>query len=152
VVFTNFAILAMIAVLTLLIGFKAYVLIQIPIMLMGGALGLWLFYVQHQFEDAYWARQQACDPFRVAMEGSSYLQLPKILQWFSANIGLHHINHIRPTIPNYQLQQCFDDILALQAIEPMTIQTSFKTLKLSLYDEQQSAMVSFRALKTPAVY
>ena len=151
VVFTNFAIIAIVAVCSLLIGFKAYVLIQIPIMLMGGSLGLWLFYVQHQFEDAYWARQEAYDSFRVAMEGSSYLQLPKMLQWFSANIGLHHIHHIRPTIPNYRLQQCFDDIPTLQAIEPMTIQTSFKTLRLSLYDEQQAAMVSFGALKTPSV-
>jgi omega-6 fatty acid desaturase (delta-12 desaturase) len=83
----------------------------------------------------------------VALEGSSYLKLPKILQWFSGNIGLHHIHHVRPNIPNYNLQQCYDDVAAFQAIKPITIRTSFSLLRLGLYDEQEKKMITFRSLK-----
>jgi acyl-lipid omega-6 desaturase (Delta-12 desaturase) len=147
---TNLALLIIIAVASLTIGFQRYVLIQLPIILIGGALGLWLFYVQHQFENVYWARPDVWDPLRVALEGSSYLKLPKILQWFSGNIGLHHIHHVRPNIPNYNLQQCYADIPAFQAVKPITIRTSFRTLRLSLYDERQKKMVSFRSLQARA--
>jgi len=85
---------------------------------------------------------------RVALEGSSYFKLPKILQWFSGNIGLHHVHHARPTIPNYNLQQCHDDIPAFHAVEPLTIRTSLKSLRLSLYDEEHKKLISFRALKS----
>jgi omega-6 fatty acid desaturase (delta-12 desaturase) len=147
VIFTNLALLVVMIIASLTIGFRTYVLIQLPIIVIGGAFGLWLFYVQHQFENVYWARQEVCAPLRVALEGSSYLKLPKILQWFTGNIGLHHIHHVRPSIPNYTLQQCYDDIVAFQAIKAMTIRTSFKSLRLSLYDEKQQKMISFRALK-----
>ena len=150
VVFTNLALVVIIAVASLTIGFQTYVLIQLPIILIGGALGLWLFYVQHQFENVYWARHDVWDPLRVALEGSSYFKLPKILQWFSGNIGLHHIHHVRPNIPNYNLQQCYADIPAFQAVKPITIRTSFRTLRLSLYDERQRKMISFRSLKALA--
>jgi len=86
----------------------------------------------------------------VALEGSSYLKLPKSLQWFSGNIGLHHIHHVRPNIPNYHLQQCYNDVPAFGAIKPITIRTSFRTLRLGLYDEKQKKMISFRSLKTLA--
>ena len=88
------------------------------------------------------------NPVRVALEGSSYFKLPKILQWFSGNIGLHHVHHARPTIPNYNLQQCHDDIPAFHAVEPLTIRTSLKSLRLSLYDEEHKKLISFRALKS----
>jgi acyl-lipid omega-6 desaturase (Delta-12 desaturase) len=147
VVFTNLALLVIIAVASLTIGFQTYVLIQLPIILIGGTLGLWLFYVQHQFENVYWARHDVWDPLRVALEGSSYFKLPKILQWFSGNIGLHHIHHVRPNIPNYHLQQCYADIPAFQAVKPLSIRTSLKSLRFSLYDEEQKKLISFRALK-----
>jgi omega-6 fatty acid desaturase (delta-12 desaturase) len=150
VVFTNLALLVVSAVASLTIGFQTYVLIQLPVILIGGALGLWLFYVQHQFENVYWARHDVWDPLRVALEGSSYLKLPKILQWFSGNIGLHHIHHVRPNIPNYNLQQCYDDVEAFQAVEPITIRTSFSLLRLALYDEQEKKMISFSSLKARA--
>jgi omega-6 fatty acid desaturase (delta-12 desaturase) len=121
--------------------------IQLPIIVIGGALGLWLFYVQHQFENAYWARHGVWDSLHVALEGSSYLKLSKILQWFSGNIGLHHIHHVRPNIPNYNLQQCYDDIAAFQAVKPLTIRTSFRSLRLALYDETRQKMIGFRSLK-----
>src|SRR5918996_775906 len=147
VVFTNLALLVVIAVASATIGFQTYLLIQVPIIWIGGALGLWLFYVQHQFENVYWARHDVWDPLRVALEGSSYLKLPKILQWFSGNIGLHHIHHVRPNIPNYNLQQCYDDVPAFQAVKPITIRTSFSLLRLGLYDEKQKRMINFQSLK-----
>ena len=150
VAFTNLALLTVIAVASWTIGFQTYVLIQLPIIVIGGALGLWLFYVQHQFENVYWARHDVWDPLLVALEGSSYLKLPKLLQWFSGNIGLHHIHHVRPNIPNYHLQQCYQDVPAFQAVKPITIRTSFRSLRLSLYDEKQKKMISFRSLKALA--
>lgn len=147
VLFTNLALLAIAAVAGFTIGLETYLLIQLPIILVGGTLGLLLFYVQHQFENVYWARHEAWNPLRVALEGSSYLKLPKVLQWFTGNIGLHHIHHVRPNIPNYNLQQCYDAIPAFQAIKPITIRMSFSLLRLGLYDEVQRKMISFRSLK-----
>jgi omega-6 fatty acid desaturase (delta-12 desaturase) len=132
------------------IGLKTYLMIQFPVIMIAGSFGLWLFYLQHQFENVYWARHEFWDPVRVALEGSSYLKLPKILQWFTGNIGLHHIHHARPTIPNYYLQQCYDEIPAFQTVTPFTIHTSFKSLRLGLYDEERRKLTSFRSLK-PAV-
>jgi omega-6 fatty acid desaturase (delta-12 desaturase) len=150
VLFTNLALLAIAAVASATIGFKTYLLIQTPVILIASTLGLWLFYVQHQFESVYWARQEFCDPWRVALDGSLYFKLPKVLQWFSGNIGLHHIHHARPTIPNYNLQQCYDDVQAFQAVEPLTLRTSFTLLRLALYDEEQKKMISFHSLKCVA--
>lgn len=147
VIFTNLAILVIAGVASLTFGFRTYLMIQLPIIVMAGAFGLWLFYVQHQFENVYWARHEFWDPLRVAMEGSSYYKLPKTLQWFTGNIGLHHIHHARPTIPNYNLQRCYDNVPAFQAVKPLTIRTSLKSACLSLYDEKQEKLISFRALR-----
>jgi acyl-lipid omega-6 desaturase (Delta-12 desaturase) len=146
VVFTNVALLVVVGMASLTIGFQTYLLIQLPIILIGGSLGLWLFYIQHQFESVYWARHESWDPMKVALEGSSYFKPPRIVQWFTGNIGLHHIHHVRPNIPNYNLQQCHDAIPAFHAINPMTIRTSFKSLRLALYDEKQQKLMSFRSL------
>jgi omega-6 fatty acid desaturase (delta-12 desaturase) len=146
---TNLALLFVFAVASLTIGFQTYLMIQLPIILIGGTCGLLLFYIQHQFENVYWARHGVWDPMRVALEGSSYLKLPKVLQWFTGNIGLHHIHHVRPNIPNYNLQQCYDDVQAFQAGIPITIWTSLNMLRLSLYDEKQRKLISFRSLKAP---
>jgi omega-6 fatty acid desaturase (delta-12 desaturase) len=143
---TNVALFVSVGIASLTIGFQTYLLIQLPIILIGGSLGLWLFYIQHQFEGVYWRRHESWDAMKVALEGSSYFKLPKILQWFTGNIGLHHIHHVRPNIPNYNLQQCYDEIPALHAINPITIWTSFKSLRLALYDEKQEKLISFRSL------
>lgn len=147
VLLTNLALLIVIAVASFTIGFKTYLLIQLPIILVGGTSGLLLFYIQHQFENVYWARHDVWDPMRVALEGSSYLKLPKILQWFTGNINLHHIHHVRPNIPNYNLQKCYEKVAAFQAVKPITIWTSFNMLRLGLFDERQQKMVSFHSLK-----
>jgi omega-6 fatty acid desaturase (delta-12 desaturase) len=143
---TNVALLVIVAAASWTIGLQTYLMIQLPIIFIAGSLGLWLFYIQHQFEDVYWVRHGSWDPLKVALEGSSYFKLPKILQWFTGNIGLHHIHHVRPNIPNYHLQQCHDDIAAFQAVNAITLRTSFRSLRLGLYDEQNKKLVSFRSL------
>jgi omega-6 fatty acid desaturase (delta-12 desaturase) len=146
VILTNIAILAIIILASLTIGFREYLMIKLPIILIAGVLGIWLFYVQHQFEGVYWARHDAWDQIRAALEGSSYYKLPSVLQWFAGNIGLHHIHHVRPRIPNYNLQRCYDDMPALQVVKPLTIPSSLKSLWMNLWDEEQQKMVSFRSL------
>ena len=116
--------------------------------LIAGTVGIWLFYIQHQFEGVYWARHEDWEPMRAALEGSSYYKLPKILQWFTGNIGLHFIHHVRPLIPNYNLQSCYDNIPGLQSVKPVTILKSLKSLRLRLWDEKKQKMISFRSLKT----
>lgn len=144
---TDLAVAAILVLAGLTIGLRTYVLVQLPILMIGGAAGVWLFYIQHQFQGVYWARQAEWDPLQAALRGSSYYRLPKVLQWFSGNIGLHHLHHIRPRIPNYHLQACYDAIPELQAVTPLTLRTSLQSLWLNLYDEQQQRMVSFRAAR-----
>jgi omega-6 fatty acid desaturase (delta-12 desaturase) len=146
VLITNLALLAIIVVASLTIGFWTYVAIQLPIILIGGALGIWLFYVQHNYEGVYWAHDEEWDPTKAALDGSSYYKLPKLFQWFTGNIGLHHIHHLRPRIPNYHLQACYDQVQAVQIVEPLTIRRSLKSLRMNLWDEDQQALVSFSSL------
>ncbi len=143
---TNAAILVIIAATGQTIGLKTYLLIQLPIILIGGAVGVWLFYVQHQFEGVYWSRHENWDPVEAALKGSSYYKLPKVLQWFSGNIGLHHVHHVLPRIPNYKLQQSYDESPIMQAVPPMTLGKSLKSLFLNLWDEKQQKLVSFKSL------
>lgn len=143
---TDGGILAMMAVAGLTIGIRPFLLVMAPVWIVLWSVGVWLFYVQHQFEGVYWARQQEWNFFRAALEGSSYYKLPKILQWLTGNIGLHHIHHLRPRIPNYHLQHVYDETPAVQVIKPLTLRTSVKTVRLKLYDERQRQLVSFSAL------
>ena len=147
VVFTNLALLALIGVMSLTIGWQTYLLVQLPITIIAATMGVWLFYVQHQFEGVYWARHQDWDPIQAAIAGSSYYHLPRVLQWFSGSIGLHHIHHLRQDIPNYNLQPCYDDIPAVQTVKPLTLRSSLKCLQLNLWDETQQKLVSFGSLK-----
>jgi omega-6 fatty acid desaturase (delta-12 desaturase) len=147
VLLTNLGIVAMVAIASLTIGFRTYVMIQLPIIMIAGMVGVWLFYVQHQYEGVYWAHHKEWDPIRAALDGSSYFRLPKILQWFSGNIGLHHIHHLRPRIPNYNLQKCFDSVPELQAVEPLTLGSSIRCLFMNLWDEKNQRLVSFWALR-----
>ena len=151
VLITNLALLAIVLLASWAIGFRTYLVIQLPVILIAGALGIWLFYVQHQYENVYWARHEVWEPVRAALEGSSYYRLPRILQWCTGNIGLHHIHHLRPRIPNYNLQPCYDTFPVLQSVRPLSIFGSLKSLWLNLWDEQQKKMVSFRSLRQLAV-
>lgn len=144
VVYTNLAIAIIIATACLTIGFKAYVLVQLPIVLIAGPLGIWLFYIQHQFQGVYWARHAEWDPWQVVMRGASFYRLPRLLQWITGNIGFHHVHHMRPAIPNYNLEQCHQEIPQLQAVRPLTLGESLKSLRLHLYDEKTCRLISFR--------
>ncbi len=143
----NVALLGMAAGLSLLFGILPYLLIQLTVLAVAGSIGFWLFYVQHQFEGAYWERDEQWDYATAALKGSSFYKLPKILQWFSGNIGYHHIHHLSARIPNYNLERCHKAHLLFQQVTPLTLFASLRTLTLRLWDEQHKKLVSFRHLK-----
>ncbi|MBU1169257.1 MAG: fatty acid desaturase [Proteobacteria bacterium] len=141
--FTNVMILGVLLLCMKLIGWQAFLLIQLPVIWIAGASGIWLFYVQHQFEGSYWARNSEWTPLRAAMDGSSFFKLPTVLRWFSGNIGYHHIHHLCPKIPNYNLKPCFDAVPALQTKAPLTLVKSLSCYRLKLWDELQQIMIPF---------
>lgn len=143
----NIAILGMAVSLSLVFGVVNYLIIQFIILMVAGSAGVWLFYVQHQFEGAYWERGEDWDYTRAALEGSSFYKLPKILQWFSGNIGFHHIHHLSARIPNYNLERCHRAHPLFQSIKPVTLCGSFKSLTFRLWDEPRRKLVSFRHLR-----
>jgi omega-6 fatty acid desaturase (delta-12 desaturase) len=144
---TNLSLLAIFLVLGWAIGFKAVLLVHIPLLLLSSIAGVWMFYVQHQFEDTYWERHPEWQYALAALKGSSYYRLPKVLQWFTGNIGFHHIHHLSPKIPNYNLQKAFDENPVFHHVTIVTFWESLKTISLKLWDEQQEKMVSFKHLK-----
>jgi omega-6 fatty acid desaturase (delta-12 desaturase) len=144
---TNLALLLLLLLGGATIGYKTYLIIQLPITVISATLGLWLFYVQHQYEEVYWARNDVRDSVKAALEGSSYYKLPKIAQWFSGNIGLHHIHHLNPSIPNYHLQACHNEIQALHPVKPLGFRKSFKSLGIHLWDEDTRKLISFKAMR-----
>jgi omega-6 fatty acid desaturase (delta-12 desaturase) len=146
VIATNLALAVIVITASLTVGLRAYLIVQLPVLGMAAIMGIWLFYNQHQFEGVYWARHEQWDPWKVALEGSSFYRLPKLLQWITGNIGFHHIHHLRPGIPNYRLQDCYEAVPELQAVKPLTLRKSLGSLRLNLYDEQQQWLVSFRSL------
>lgn len=146
--YTTLAIGSLIGIVIWLIGLKAFLLILLPIVIITSSAGAWLFFVQHQFEDAYWANQEEWDYAKAALNGSSYYKLPKVLQWFTGNIGFHHIHHLSPRIPNYKLEKCHKENPALQTTAVLTFRSSLKSIFLSLWDESSKKLVSFRYLKT----
>ena len=143
----NAAILGMAVGLSFLFGLLPYLLIQLTVLAVAGSIGFWLFYVQHQFEGVYWERAEQWDYATAALKGSSFYKLPKILQWFSGNIGYHHIHHLSARIPNYNLERCHKAHLMFQQVKPLTLAGSFRTLALRLWDEQHRKLVGFRHLK-----
>ncbi|MBU1139166.1 MAG: fatty acid desaturase [Proteobacteria bacterium] len=143
VTLTNLLILAVALSAARIIGWRAYLLIQLPVLWLAGGAGIWLFYVQHQFEGGYWARKNEWDPLRAAMEGSSFYNLPAVLRWLSGNIGYHHIHHLNPMIPNYHLKKCYDSVPELRAKAPLTIRKSIHCHRLKLWDEKLQKMVVF---------
>jgi omega-6 fatty acid desaturase (delta-12 desaturase) len=146
VYWTNLALLAVAAGLSFLFGVTTYLLLQLGVLLAAGVAGVWLFYVQHQFEGVYWERGEQWDYCTAALQGSSFYKLPKVLQWFSGNIGFHHIHHLSPRIPNYNLEKCHQSEPLFQTVKPVTLLASFKSLTFRLWDEQRCRLVSFRTV------
>jgi omega-6 fatty acid desaturase (delta-12 desaturase) len=143
----NLALLGTAALLGWVFEFAPYLLIQGTVLMVAGAAGVWMFYVQHQFEDAYWERGENWDYVAAALRGSSYYKLPKTLQWFSGNIGFHHIHHLSPLIPNYRLQQCHEAEPLFQQVQPITLAASLRSLALRLWDEKSKKLIGYARLR-----
>ena len=142
--FTNLMIFLMAVVISLFIGVKAYLLIQLPVILISHSMGIWLFYIQHQFDDANWERESKWDYKISAIRGSSFLKLPALLQWFTGNIGFHHVHHLSSRIPNYNLAKCHYENDIFKDVKPLILFSTFKALTLGLWDEASRKMISFR--------
>lgn len=140
----DLAILFGYGLLVVLIGFKTVLLLFLPVMLLATWAAGWLFYIQHQFENVQWDESEDWDFHVAALGHSSYYALPRILQWFTGNIGFHHVHHLCSRIPNYRLQECFEASPQLQAVNRLTLRSSLKSLWLALWDEDRRKLVSFR--------
>ena len=145
---TNLAILVVVAIMWQTIGIQRFLMVQLPIITLTSSIGVWFFYMQHQFEDTYWRHSSGWDFQAAALRGSSYYDLPKILRWFTGNIGLHHIHHLCSRIPNYRLQECFDENRELQQATRLTLRQSLTCVWLTLWDEEQQRMVRFQTVRS----
>ncbi|ARI75728.1 fatty acid desaturase [Halobacillus mangrovi] len=144
---TNVAIVAIYSLLVWAIGWQAFLLIQLPILYVSGVLGIWLFYVQHQFEDSYFEDESEWDFVKAAVDGSSYYKLPKVLQWVSGNIGFHHVHHLSPRVPNYNLEKAHDETPPLHHATTITLKTSLESIRFRLYDTKNKTFISFKEVK-----
>jgi acyl-lipid omega-6 desaturase (Delta-12 desaturase) len=148
VYWTNLAVGAIAVGLIWIFGLKAYLIIQLTVLMVAGSAGVWLFYVQHQFDGVYWERGDQWDYAMAALQGSSFYKLPRVLQWFSGNIGFHHIHHLSSRIPNYHLEKCHRAEPLFQTVKPVTLFSSFKSLTFRLWDEQRRKLVGYSHLRT----
>jgi omega-6 fatty acid desaturase (delta-12 desaturase) len=140
---TNVALVLLVGALCWLMGWQDYLLVQGPTVMLAGAAGIWLFYVQHQFEDVYWENTDGWSYADAALQGSSYLKLPKVLQFFSGNIGLHHVHHLSARIPNYNLQRAHDENPIFHDVPTLSLMDGIRCVGLKLYDEERGRLVSF---------
>lgn len=144
---TNAAIAILVSGLCWAIGWESFLMVQGPIFLVAGSAGVWLFYIQHTFEDSYFEEDEAWEFVKAAVEGSSYYKLPKLLQWLTGNIGYHHVHHLSPRVPNYKLEQVHNSTPPLQNVPTITLATSLSSLKFHLWDEQGKKFIRFKDLK-----
>ena len=145
---TNLAILLLASIGIWIVGVVPFVLVHLPIMLIGASLGVWLFYVQHQFEDTFWAHDRVWSMHEAALHGSSHYDLPLVLRWFTANIGMHHIHHLCSRIPFYRLPRALRHHPDLANIGRLTLGQSLSCVRLVLWDEASRRLISFRELRT----
>jgi acyl-lipid omega-6 desaturase (Delta-12 desaturase) len=143
VIATNLALAAVVSVLCWLVGWREYLLVQMPTALIAGSAGVWLFYVQHQFEDTYWQSAGHWSYADAALRGSSYLKLPKVLQFFTGNIGLHHVHHLSTRIPNYNLQRAHDENPIFHDVPTLSLWDGLRAVRLKLWDERRGRLVTF---------
>jgi omega-6 fatty acid desaturase (delta-12 desaturase) len=147
VLWTNAGIAASLAVLAAAFGWRAVVLVHLPVVLFAGAVGVFLFYVQHQFEETYWEQGADWDFYRAGVQGSSFFDFPSVLHWLTANIGYHHIHHLSSAIPNYRLAQCFREVAGLERVTRLSLADGLRCLRLKLWDEESRVLVGFDALR-----
>jgi len=141
---TNAALVGLVLIGIVAFGWKSVVLLYFPSYYLAAAGGIWLFYVQHQFEEAYWERGKEWDYATAAITGSSHLRMPALLNWFTGHIGLHHVHHLGPKIPNYRLKRAHEENPIFHAAPELTLRTALKTLRLTLWDEASQRMIGFR--------
>jgi acyl-lipid omega-6 desaturase (Delta-12 desaturase) len=141
---TNIALGALVAIGILSFGWRSVVLLYLPAYYLAAVAGIWLFYVQHQFEEAYWERGGTWDYATAAITGSSHLRLPAVLNWFTGHIGLHHVHHLGPRIPNYRLKRAHEENPLFHVAPEITLKTAWRTLRLTLWDEAERRMIGFR--------
>jgi omega-6 fatty acid desaturase (delta-12 desaturase) len=146
VLWTDFSLVVVISLMCWLIGWKTFLMIQLPIIWITSTIGIWLFYVQHNFDPSYWDNHEGWEFVKAGLQGSSFYKLPLILQWFSGNIGFHHIHHLSAKIPNYNLPKCYYEN-QLFHVKPLTIRASLISLSLRLYDEERKMLVGWDGLK-----
>ncbi|MDH2333306.1 MULTISPECIES: fatty acid desaturase [Paenibacillus] len=144
---TNISIVVLYALLSWAIGWQAFLLVQAPIFFVSGMLGIWLFYVQHQFEDSYFEHDEEWSYINAAVEGSSYYKLPKVLQWITGNIGFHHVHHLSPKVPNYNLEKAHEATPLLQKATTITVSSSLQSLKFRLWDENTKTFLTFKQVR-----
>jgi omega-6 fatty acid desaturase (delta-12 desaturase) len=144
---TDLALTAIVAALCWLLGWQGFLIVQLPALLVSGSIGIWLFYVQHQFEDTYWQSGETWSYDDAALKGSSHLRLPRVLQFLTGNIGLHHVHHLSARIPNYNLQAAHDENAALHSVPTISLLDGLRATQLKLWDERQRRLVSFRAAR-----
>ncbi len=145
---TNVGIAVLYGLMIWAVGWKVFVLIQIPTVLVAASIGVWMFYVQHQFDETHWSRMGDWDRESAALQGSSYYDLPKWLMWVTGNIGVHHVHHLSARIPFYQLPRILKAHPELKSVGRLTFLDSLKCVKLALWNESEKRMVSFRAVKS----
>jgi omega-6 fatty acid desaturase (delta-12 desaturase) len=146
VLWTNLALAALVALLCWLVGWQAFLLVELPILFIACSAGVWLFYVQHNFDQTYWERHEKWEFFKAGMNGSSFYKLPAVLNWFTGNIGYHHIHHLGPRIPNYKLPHAYKENPIFH-VRPLTIPLSLKSLGYRLWDEERKMLVGFNVLR-----
>jgi omega-6 fatty acid desaturase (delta-12 desaturase) len=147
--FTNLAILLMLGGLTFLVGWRAMLLVYLPVVYLASATGIWLFYVQHQHEHAHWDHHEDWDYVTAAMHGSSFYRLPRVLEWFTGSIGRHHVHHVDPRIPNYRLKDAHEAVPEFRSVPVLTFWKSLRTTSLKLWDPQQRRLVGYDVLRQP---
>ena len=147
VIWTNVALAVLVGVMCLTVGWQAYLLVQMPVALLAGSAGVWLFYVQHQFEDVYWERRDDWSFIDAALRGSSHLALPGLLRFFTSNIGLHHIHHLNARIPSYELQRVHDENPLLHTAPTLSLRDGMRAVRFKLWDEEHRRLVTFAAAR-----
>ncbi|WP_214792772.1 MULTISPECIES: fatty acid desaturase [unclassified Exiguobacterium] len=143
----NISLVVLYSALIYLVGWQAFLIVQGTTMFIAGVLGIWLFYVQHTFEDSYFEDEQEWDYVKAAIEGSSYYELPKVLQWVTGNIGFHHVHHLSPRVPNYHLEKAHTSTPPLQRATTIGLFSSLKSLRYKLYDANNKTFVTFREVR-----
>jgi omega-6 fatty acid desaturase (delta-12 desaturase) len=146
VLWTNLSLLGLFVLMETTVGWADYLIVQGAIMAIAGPAAVWLFYVQHQFEETYWEHHEDWEYIPACLQGSSYYKLPRVLQWFTGNIGFHHIHHLSPRVPNYFLERCHREHEQLMVGEPLTIRSSLRSLRFRLWCEERGRMIRFDEL------